>query len=163
MDLPHNWTRAGAVVAFALCVWFYAGDYPGLFGSCDYEPDRDAQIAAWHSHWHIPFLAALALAAVCLSGWLRALWLSGRGRLLLIIAAGAVAGCVLTPGVLLLAAYTAEVSFAAPLVLVGLFALTSRLSARRSSLWEIAAVALVLSTLMTLAVLGQPSPLAFAC
>jgi hypothetical protein len=165
IDMPYGWTRAAALVAAALCAWFLLGDYPGLFGTCDFDAGRDAEIAAWHDRWHVPFVAAVGLAGVCLLGWLRALWLTGPGRLVAVAAAGTVAGFGLTVGVLALAAVSSEFGgpLLAPLVTAGVFAAASRLSARRSNWWEIAAFGLTFAGLYTLAILGEPSPGAFVC
>ena len=163
--MPYAWTRAAALVAAALCAWFLLGDYPGLFASCDFEEDRPARLAAWHDRWDGPLLVAMGLAGVCLLGWLRALWLAGPGRLLVVVAAGTVAGVALTVGVLALVALSYEFGgpVLAPVVSAGVFAVASWLSARRSNWWEIAAFGLTSAALLTLALLGRPSPYAFAC
>jgi hypothetical protein len=163
--MPYGWTRAAALVVAALSAWFLLGDYPGLFGSCDFEADRPAKIAAWHDRWDRPFGVALGLAGVCTVGWLRALWLAGPGRLVAVAAAGTMAGFALTVGVVALAAFSYELGGGAlaPLVSAGVFAGATRLSARRSNWWEIAAFGVTFAGLLTLTLLGSPSPNAFAC
>jgi len=163
--MPYGWTRAAALVVAALCAWFLLGDYPGLYASCDFEEDRPMRLAAWHDRWDLPFVVAVGLAGVCLLGWLRALWLADPGRLLAVAAAGIAAGLALAVGVLGLVAVSQEFGgpVLAPLVIAGVFAGASRLSARRSNWWEIAAFGVPFAGLLALALLGSPSRYAFAC
>jgi hypothetical protein len=47
---------AAAAVVALMALWFAVGDYPGPFGSCDFEPGRRAAVDAWHEHW-LPVIA----------------------------------------------------------------------------------------------------------
>ena len=160
---PRFWSVTAAAVAVLLAAWFLVGDYPGLFSSCDFEPERAARISAWHEHWQLALYGGLALAAVCLVGWSLALRRQLRWLALVLIGGAALLSLPFAVGLLLLATLFTDFAFATVLTAALLFSLFSGLSRRHSVWWELPASALVFGGLLTLAVLGDPSQGAFVC